>query len=120
MTGRTLSICDWCKEPIQPGAPKVQTATVDVDFAYQPRGVPVASNIRNYHIDRDCYRQSRYQNHLAASKAPTLRREPMSKERISEDAYTWGEAFGLTAEQALTGQGERRRKRRRRIRRAAR
>ena len=119
MTKETLTICNWCREPIQSGAPKVQTTTVDADYSYRPRGVPVVSRVRSYHTDRDCYRQSRLQSHQAGAKNPTPRPEPMSKEAISQDAYDWSETFGLSTEQALTGQGKSREERRRRVRRVA-
>lgn len=111
MKKKVIDICDWCNEVIAPGAPVVHTNSVDV-ASLNGRGVPVVSTKRSYHIkERDCYKNAlHHQRQGAAGVAAEPACEGQSEkpggaegEKVSEGATTWGAAFGMSAEEALSG-----------------
>ena len=54
-TSMTLEICCRCGQPIAPGEPAMQTASVDID----DHGKAVASPVRAYHLTGRCYDDAR-------------------------------------------------------------
>ena len=50
-TMMTLEPCSRCGQPIAPGEPAMQTASVDLDM----NGRAVASPVRAYHLRGRCY-----------------------------------------------------------------
>jgi len=111
-------ICHWCRRAIADGAPAMHTNVVDV-ASLNGRTVPVASQGRSYHIkDPDCYKESL--NHLRQASlqgegTPAVASTadlPSSGEiaggdAVGDEVYAWGEAFGITAEEVLSGECER-------------
>ena len=55
-----LEACSRCGQPIAPGEPAMQTASVDLD----DYGRAVSSPVKAYHLSGDCYEEYR-----AAEKA---------------------------------------------------
>lgn len=119
MSKRTIvRICHWCRKVIEDGAPAAHTSVVDI-ASLNGRTVPVASESRSFHIkDQDCYKESLY--HLrratdgngatpAVAAAPNLPDATESDEApdVGDEVYEWGEAFGITAEEVLSGARER-------------
>ena len=51
----TLEACCRCGQPIAPGEPAMQTASVDLDM----NGRAVASPVRSYHLTGRCYEDAR-------------------------------------------------------------
>ena len=52
--------CSRCGQPIAPGEPAMQTASVDID----DYGRAVSSPVKSYHLSGDCY-----EDHRASEKA---------------------------------------------------
>ena len=50
-TTMTLEACSRCGQPIAPGEPAMQTASVDLD----EHGRAVSSPVRTYHLRGRCY-----------------------------------------------------------------
>ena len=50
-TTMTLEACCRCGQPIAPGEPAMQTASVDIDT----NGRAVSSPVRTYHLRGRCY-----------------------------------------------------------------
>ncbi len=50
-TTMTLEACSRCGQPIAPGEPAIQTASVDLD----EYGRAVSSPVRTYHLRGRCY-----------------------------------------------------------------
>ena len=50
-TTMTLEACCRCGQPIAPGEPAMQTASVDLDM----NGRAVSSPVRSYHLTGRCY-----------------------------------------------------------------
>ncbi|MDE2688550.1 MAG: hypothetical protein OXI16_13785 [Chloroflexota bacterium] len=123
----TITICDWCKKVIEADAPAVHTSTVDVMWWKNGRGAPVASLARSYHVkDPDCYNEFRNYQHQA-SMGVTSASQPASTAdaadvpqaiaatsvavedvaagtAVADDIYVWGEAFGMTAGEVMSGE----------------
>ena len=59
-TMMTLEPCSRCGQPIAPGEPAMQTASVDLD----EYGRAVSSPVKAYHLSGRCY-----EDHRAAEKA---------------------------------------------------
>ena len=55
-----LEDCSRCGQPIAPGEPAMQTASVDLD----EYGMAVSSPMKSYHLSGRCY-----EDHRAAEKA---------------------------------------------------
>ena len=55
-----LEACSRCGQPIAPGEPAMQTASVDID----DYGRAVSSRVKSYHLSGRCY-----EDHRAAEKA---------------------------------------------------
>lgn len=55
-------VCARCEEPILPGQPHAQTASVDV-----VDGRIAASPVRSYHTENGCYRAARLERWAAES-----------------------------------------------------
>ena len=51
----TLEACSRCGQPIAPGEPAMQTASVDLDIY----GRAVSSPVRSYHLTGRCYEDHR-------------------------------------------------------------
>ena len=51
----TLEPCCRCGQPILPGEPAMQTASVDID----DHGRPVASPVNAYHLRGRCYEDAK-------------------------------------------------------------
>ena len=64
-TTMTLEACSRCGQPIAPGEPAMQTASVDLDL----NGRAVASPVKAYHLRGRCYDEYR--------AAATVRREAL-------------------------------------------
>ena len=54
-TTMTLEACSRCGQPIAPGGPAMQTATVDID----DYGRAVSSPVKAYHLRGRCYEDHR-------------------------------------------------------------
>ena len=59
-TMMTLEACSRCGQPIVPGEPAMQTASVDLDEC----GRAVSSPVKSYHLSGRCY-----EDHRAAEAA---------------------------------------------------
>ncbi len=59
-TTMNLETCCRCGQPIAPGAPAMQTASVDIDDL----GTAVSSPVRAYHLSGRCYEDARGRNSL--------------------------------------------------------
>ena len=104
MAEKIVKVCDWCREVIAPEAPAVQTTSVDVTSVNGKDSRATVSTVRSYHAGvKDCYRRFLHQQHRRASAARPVRSEPLSVDAVSQDAYDWGEAFEMTAEESLSG-----------------
>ena len=104
MAKKIVKVCDWCREVIAPEAPAVQTTSVDVTSVNGNDSRATVSTVRSYHAgERDCYRRFLHQQHRSANAARPVRSEPLSADAVSQDAYDWGEAFDMTAEESLSG-----------------
>ena len=64
-TTMTLEACALCGQPIAPGEPAMQTASVDLDM----NGRAVSSPVKTYHLSGRCYEE-----YMAAE---TARREAL-------------------------------------------
>ena len=64
-TTMTLEACCRCGQPIAPGEPAMQTASVDIDM----KGRAFASPVKAYHLKGRCYDEYR--------AAETARREAL-------------------------------------------
>ena len=58
-TSMTLETCCWCGQPITPGEPAMQTASVDIIG-----GRAVASPVKTYHLSGRCYDEHRLRERL--------------------------------------------------------
>ncbi len=104
MAKRIVKICDWCRESIGTDAPAVQTTSVDVASGNGSDSRALVSRVRSYHTgEKDCYRRFLYQQRQRENTAGPARSEPLSTDAVSQDAYDWGEAFDMTAEESLSG-----------------
>ena len=104
MAKRILKICNWCRESIDTDAPAVQTSSVDVPSVKGNDSRALVSKVRSYHTgEKDCYRRFLYQQRQRENTAGPARSEPLSTDAVSQDAYDWGEAFDMTAEESLGG-----------------
>ncbi len=54
-TMMTLEACSRCGQPILPGEPAMQTASVDIDDC----GMAVSSPVKAYHLSGRCYEDAR-------------------------------------------------------------
>ena len=54
-TTMTMEPCRRCGQPIAPGEPAMQTASVDID----DYGKAVSSPVRAYHLGGDCHEEYR-------------------------------------------------------------
>ena len=54
-TTMTMEPCSRCGQPIAPGEPAMQTASVDID----DQGRAVSSAVRAYHLSGDCHEEYR-------------------------------------------------------------
>ena len=54
-TTMTLETCSRCGQPIAPGEPAMQTASVDLDM----NGRAVSSPVKAYHLSGRCYEDAR-------------------------------------------------------------
>ena len=54
-TTMTLEACSRCGQPIAPGEPAMQTASVDIG----DDGRAVSSPVRSYHLSGRCYEDAR-------------------------------------------------------------
>ena len=54
-TTMTFQACCRCGQPIAPGEPAMQTASVDLDM----NGRAVSSPVRSYHLTGRCYEDAR-------------------------------------------------------------
>ena len=59
----TLQACCRCGQPIAPGEPAMQTASVDIDG----HGRAVSSPVRTYHLRGLCYDEHRRRERLPAA-----------------------------------------------------
>ena len=59
-TTMTLQDCCRCGQPIAPGEPAMQTASVDID----DHGRAVASPVKAYHLSGRCYDEHRRRDTL--------------------------------------------------------
>ena len=59
-TTMTLESCCRCGQPILPGEPAMQTATVDID-----EGRATATPVKSYHLRGRCYEEFRRKERLA-------------------------------------------------------
>ena len=60
-TTMTLQNCCRCGQPILPGEPTMQTASVDID----DYGRAVSSQVESYHLSGRCYEEFRRRGRLA-------------------------------------------------------
>ena len=60
-TTMTMESCCRCGQPILPGEPAMQTASVDIDDC----GRAVSSPVRAYHLRGRCYEEFRRRGRLA-------------------------------------------------------
>ena len=64
----------------------------------------LVSKVRSYHTgEKACYRRFLNRQRQGDNAARPARREPMSADAVGQDAYDWGEAFDMTAEESLSG-----------------
>ncbi len=104
MAKKIVKICDWCRESIDTDAPAVQTTTVDLASANGNDSRALVSMVRSYHTgEKDCYRRFLNRQRQGDNAARPAESEPMSASAVSQDAYDWGEAFDMTAEESLSG-----------------
>ena len=59
-TTMTLEPCCRCGQPIAPGEPAMQTASVDID----DHGRAFSSPVKAYHLSGDCYEEHRRRKSL--------------------------------------------------------
>ena len=59
-TTMTLEPCCRCGQPIAPGEPAMQTASVDID----DHGRSFSSPVKAYHLSGDCYEEYRRRKDL--------------------------------------------------------
>ena len=110
MTTLKLGVCDWCRRIIKPDASKVQTSAVDWADALGGARL-VASKVRTFHTP-DCYREHMawVREHGSNGDMPDARahaiRDEVAEGVVPEDTFAWGDAFGMTAEQVLSGNGK--------------
>ena len=62
-TMMTLEACSRCGQPIAPGEPAMQTASVDLD----EYGRAVSSPVKSYHLSGECYADHRRREGLPAA-----------------------------------------------------
>ena len=104
MAKRIVKICDWCRESIDTDAPAVQTTSVDVASGNGNDSRALVSRVRSYHTgEKACYRRFLNQRRQEGNAARPAGSKPMSADAVSQDAYDWGEALGMTAEESLSG-----------------
>lgn len=104
MAQKIMKICDRCRESIDTDAPAVQTTSVDVASGNGNDSRALVSKVRSYHTgEKDCYRRFLYQRRQGENAVRPAGSEPMSASAVSQDAYDWGEAFDMTAEESLSG-----------------
>ena len=60
-TTMTLESCCRCRQPILPGEPAMQTASVDIDDC----GRAVSSPVKAYHLRGRCYEEFRGKGRFA-------------------------------------------------------
>ena len=60
-TTMTLQNCCRCGQPIAPGEPAMQTASVDIDY----HGRTVSSPVKAYHLKGRCYDDHRRRETLS-------------------------------------------------------
>ena len=96
---QVIKICDWCHEPIATGAPYVQTNNVDIQDVLGARAQVVATKKRTYHTQEpECYRVMLDASRVGAGKGPDT-----GSAAIAQEAFDWSDAFGMTAEETLSG-----------------
>ena len=96
-----VKVCDYCGEVIEPGAPAVQTASVDAaDLMTGYNGSRlVASRARSYHWQQpNCYRRM-----LAKKRSGEASASVRSENSVAEETHQWSSAFDMTADEALSG-----------------
>lgn len=104
MARKIVKICDWCRESIDTDAPAVQTTSVDVASVNGNDSRALVSKVRSYHTgEKDCYRRVLHQQYESEKASRSSKTEPLSADAVSQDAYDWGEAFDMTAEESLSG-----------------
>ncbi len=59
-TVMVMETCCRCGQPIAPGEPAMQTASVDIDA----HGRAVSSAVKAYHLSGDCYEEYRRRERL--------------------------------------------------------
>ncbi|MDE2860909.1 MAG: hypothetical protein OXL35_05385 [Chloroflexota bacterium] len=62
-TTMVLDNCSRCGQPIAPGEPAMQTASVDLD----EYGRAVSSPVKSYHLSGECYADHRRREGLPAA-----------------------------------------------------
>ena len=60
-TTMTMESCCRCGQPILPGEPAMQTASVDID----DYGRAISSPVKAYHLSGRCYEDARRREHAA-------------------------------------------------------
>ena len=104
MARKIVKICDWCRESIDADAPAVQTTSVDLASGNRNDSRALVSKVRSYHTgEKSCYRRFLNRQRQGDSTAKSARSQPLSGDAVSQDAYDWGEAFDMTAEESLSG-----------------
>ena len=104
MARKIMKICDWCRESIDTDAPAVQTTSVDVASGNGNDSRALVSKVRSYHTgEKACYRRFLNKQRQGENSARPAGSEPMGAEAVGQDAYDWGEAFDMTAEESLSG-----------------
>ena len=104
MAKEIVKICDWCRESIDTDAPAVQMTSVDVASVNGNDSRALVSKVRSYHTgEKTCYRRFLNRQRQGDNAARPARNEPMGADAVGQDAYDWGEAFDMTAEESLSG-----------------
>ena len=93
-----LEACSRCGQPITPGEPAMQTASVDLD----EYGRAVSSPVKSYHLSRDAATKTTGRRRRPAGRPCSPHRRP-ARGRITRPATRRGPARSTTAWGMLPG-----------------
>ena len=108
MVKQLIKICDWCRNTINDDAPMVQNSSVDA-ASVLGRAKIIVSTVRSYHtIEPPCYQQMLHNERMKADKvaatpAADANEAGVVSGEITEAAFEWSDAFGMSAGEALSG-----------------
>ena len=94
-----VKVCDYCGEVIEPDAPAMQTTSVYIACLTGYNGSrAVVPRVRSYHLQPNCYRWMCNESRAGQASLPAH-----SSKAAAAETLQWRAAFGLTADEALSG-----------------